>query len=263
MATFNVAPKMLYADKNYIYYHAYKEGVGNEYNKVAVSDLSKVSVKQGNMYTSISFAKNRYMFYCESNNCIYIIGTDGGNTTDLYEISLTTLSMTTKKLSTGGGVYTTNKRGLYSDGTYLYAITDQSTSTSISLYKYNLADFSLVSYVANTVSLSNPKAYKVGRYFQEIIFYDKKNNLLWVNTSTDHYTGSSTNYPQAVLLALDLSNNYEICDAISLKDKGYTGYNNNTFPFGLQVRDAMVTALYGDITVICDIENNTYYQIVI
>ncbi|KEZ85541.1 hypothetical protein IO99_13670 [Clostridium sulfidigenes] len=263
VATFNYAPKTLYADKDYIYYSAYREGIGSEYNKVALSDLSKVSFKQGNMYTSINSTLNRYRFYCEANNCIYIIGTDGGKTTDLYEISLTTLSMTTKKLSAGGGVYTTNKRGLYSDGTYLYVITDQSTSTTISLYKYNLANFSLVSYAANTVTLSNPKGYKVGRYFQEIVFYDKKHSLLWVNTSSDYYTGSSTNFSQVVLTALDLNNNYEICDAISLKDKGYAGYDNGTFAFGLQVRDAMFTALYGDITVICDIDNNTYYQIVL
>jgi len=86
VATFNVAPKMLYADKDYIYYNAYKSGVGYEYNKVAVSDLSKVSVKVGSMYTSIDSAKNNYMFYCESNNCVYIIGTSGGNATEIYEI---------------------------------------------------------------------------------------------------------------------------------------------------------------------------------
>jgi len=171
--------------------------------------------------------------------------------------------MATKKLSTGGTLKTTNKRGLYSDGTYLYAITDEGNATSISLSKYDLSTFTRVLTTTNPTTLSNPKGYRVGRYFQEIVFYDKKNSLLWVNTSADYNTGSFINYPELILVALDLSSSYEIHDAICLKSTGYSGHTNNAFSFGLQVRDAMFTSLYGDRTIICDIDDNNYYQMVI
>jgi hypothetical protein len=229
---------LIYADKNYLYSISQRH-----VTKFKVSDMSIIQQGTSSFGPPYSwgdypdYANERTRFYNSNNNKVYYLDNSSGSTYYVYDLINLTFSQV--KVHPTGDLRLNGLRGFYGNDRYLiYLPYDAYSPITYYFAKASAVDGSIITLSYNMSVLSNPKGFRLGTYWHQVLFFDQKENLLWIATS-DIISGSSTYYyPDYYLVAINP-------DTLEVVDMLYMGEDGTQNTFSILTSDQL-SGLYLD-----------------